>query len=225
MRKLAIAAALLLVVLLVLWRQLDDSSATPAVAKTDTEVAAAPTAKAPDIKLDVKPSGSDAVAEGSGSSSGKQVMDAGSELFTKHFIDVIPKRLWKEAAVCYEGKLGSRHRNSKIKYAFNVVVKNGTVTIKDFKIANSTDDEDLGKPVNTINDPAIESCFFKKLSGYTWNGNDDMPEGYTIPDYTYPDELVIRPERSTKYYESNMNYVGGEAPNKGGHATTAPRSK
>jgi hypothetical protein len=222
MRKLAIAAALLLVILVVLWQQLD-SSATPAVSTTETPTQDVATAPAPPKALDVKPSGSDAVAEGSGSSSGKQVMDAGSELFTKHFIDVIPKRLWKEAAVCYEGKLGSRHRNSKIKYAFNVVVKNGTVTIKDFKVATSTDDEDAGKPVNSINDPAIESCFFKKLSGYTWNGNDDMPEGYSIPDYTYPDELVIRPERSTKYYESNMNYVGGEAPNKGGHATTAPR--
>lgn len=224
MRKLAIAAALLLVVLLVLWRQLDDSSATPTPPAKQTQEIASTTPTKTTIEP-TKPAGSDAPADPGSAATGKQVMDSGSDLFTKHFIDVIPKRLWKEAAVCYEGKLGSRHRNSKIKYAFNVVVRNGTVTINDLRVATSTDDEDAGKPVNTINDPAIESCFFKKLSGLTWNGNDDMPEGYTIPDYTYPDELVIRPERSTKYYESNMNYVGGEAPNKGGHAATAPRSR
>jgi hypothetical protein len=220
MRKLAIAAALLLVILLVLWRQLDDSSATPSVAKKETPEAVATT---PAKQIDVAPTktGSDTSKDaGSAASSEKQVMDPGSELFDKHFIDVIPKRLWKEAAVCYEGKLGSRHRNSKIKYAFKVIVKKGVVTINDLKVA--VDDEDK-KPVNTINDPAIESCFHKKLSGLTWNGNDDMPEGYTIPDYEYPDELVIRPERSTKYYDSNVNYVGGEAPNRGGHAPAAPR--
>jgi hypothetical protein len=37
-----------------------------------------------------------------------------------------------------------------------------------------------------------------------------MPDGYTLPDYEYPDELVIRPERSKKYYKDNLEYVGDE---------------
>src|SRR5262249_50298003 len=138
---------------------------------------------------------------------GKKIMDTGSDAFYAHFIDIIPKRLWKHAAVCYEGKLGSRHRNSKMKLLFDVVVKNGVATIQNTRVG--PDEEDGA--VNTINDPAIETCFFQAIARYSWNANDDMPEGYVIPDYSYPDQLVIRPERSKKYYKDNMEYVGDVA--------------
>src|SRR5262249_54469616 len=108
-----------------------------------------------------------------------------------HFIDTIPKRLSKDAAICYEGKLGTRDRSAKYKLAFKVVVKNGKAKVMDAHIAL---DED-GRPINTINDPAIESCFFQHVSRYEWDANSDMPDGYVIPDDEFPDELVIRPER------------------------------
>lgn len=201
----AAAAIALLVILFFLWRSLDEPAAT-AVAQTK-KVELVKTA--PSVELAMAETAAKEKAGEEARAAGKtEVMDAGSVLFTKHFIDIIPKRLWKEASVCYEGKLGSRHRNSKIKYTFNVVVKSGKVTVQDFKVAT---DED-GKPVNTINDPAIESCFHSKLANYGWDGNTDMPEGYTIPDYVWPDELVIRPERSKKYYKDNVEYVGDEVP-------------
>jgi hypothetical protein len=211
------AALALLVGLFLLWRMLDEPAAAPiskgkpaAIEPTKT-VATGPSEAA--IKAAATAGSNEEAAPA------KEVMDPGSELFDKHFIDVIPKRLWKHAAVCYEGKLGSRHRNSNIRYSFKVVVKKGKVTINDLKVA--TDEENGNKPVNTINDPALESCFFQKLSGYAWDGDDDMPEGYTIPDYEYPDELTISPERSKKYYKDNIDYVGGEAPSRGGRAPNA----
>ncbi len=199
----AAAAIVLLVILFFLWRQLDEPAAVVHVQTKKVELVKT----APSVELAMAETAAKEKASEEARAAGKtEVMDAGSVLFTKHFIDPIPKRLWKEASICYEGKLGSRHRNSKIKYTFNVVVKRGKVTVQDFKVAN---DED-GKPVNTINDPAIESCFHSKLANYGWDANTDMPEGYTMPDYVWPDELVIRPERSKKYYKDNMEYVGDE---------------
>jgi hypothetical protein len=210
MKWVAAAALAFLLVLIFLWRQLDEPAqavaAKPKAAETTALVKTAPSVEAAMAATAAKEK-----AEQEAKKPGEpEVMDAGSELFTKSFIDVIPKRLWKEASVCYEGKLGSRHRNSKIKYSFNIVVKNGKASVQDFKPAI---DEDTGKPVNSINDPAIESCFVQKLSNYSWDQNADMPEGYTMPDYVWPDTLVIRPERSKKYYKDNVEYVGGEAPN------------
>lgn len=203
----AAAAAVLLVVLFLLWRQLDEPAAVAVAEQRSTKVAMVKTA--PSVERAMAESAAKEKAAEEARAAGKtEVMDAGSDLFTQHFIDPIPKRLWKEASVCYEGKLGSRHRNSKIKYTFNVVVKSGKVSVQDFKIATGED----GKPVNTINDPAIESCFHQHLANYSWDGNADMPEGYTIPDYVWPDELVIRPERSKKYYKDNVEYVGDEVP-------------
>lgn len=218
---LGLAAVLFLVVLFLLWRQLSEPAAE-VVAEKRTKVETALVKTAPSVEAAMAATAKkEAEAEARRAAGEKEVMDPGSELFTKHFIDLIPKRLWKEAAICYDGKVGSRHRNSKIKYAFNIVVKGGKVSVQDFKLAT---DED-GTPVNTINDPAIESCFVQKLSGYTWNGNDDMPEGYTIPDYVFPDELLIRPERSKKYYKDNMEYVGDEAPNREKHVLQRPSPK
>jgi hypothetical protein len=206
------AAVAIVILLIILWRQLDDSEATPsqtatAPAKTiavsvDPSIALP---RAPKTKAgDVAPAAPTTTA----APEGKQVMDMGSDLFYKHFIDIIPKRLWKDAAICYDGKVGTRDRDAKYKLAFNVVVKNGKATIRDLHVAT---DED-GKPVNTINDPAIESCFYQHVARYQWDANSDMPDGYVMPDYEYPDELVIRPERSKKYYKDNMEYVGAEAP-------------
>jgi hypothetical protein len=210
---LAIGALVLVVLLFVMWKQLPDSEAMPTKTSEPEQVAIAPSGGTSTVavKKPVAPS-KDEPATDKGDEPAKtetRPLDPASDLFYKHFLDVIPKRLWREASVCYEGKLGSRKRDAKIKLAFNVVAKGGKVTIQDVRIAN---DEDTGKPVNTINDPAIESCFFQKVARYSWDGNADMPEGYTLPDYIYPDELVIRPERSKKYYQDNLDYVGGEAP-------------
>lgn len=207
---LAAGAIAILILLLLLWRQLDASEATPVKAPEPKPVATAVEPLVPDMSPEQKANVEklQAMAAATVVPPGKQVMEMGSDLFYKHFIDVIPKRLWKDAAVCYEGKLNTRSRDAKYKLAFNVVVRNGKATVQDIRVAT---DED-GKPVNTINDPAIESCFFQHVARYQWDANEDMPDGYVIPDYEYPDELLIRPERSKKYYKSNMEYVGAEAP-------------
>lgn len=212
---LAIAAVALLVLFIILWRELDESSATTRSAADDKPTASEHlpiTAAAPAPKKVEKA----AVPETKPATPsnlpppppGKQWLDTGSDMMYQYFLDIVPKRIWKDAAICYEGKVGTRLRDAKMKFAFNVVVKNGKAIVQDVHVAN---DED-GKPVNTIGDAAIESCFYQHVSRYQWDANSDMPDGYAMPDYSYPDELVIRPERSKKYYKDNMEYVGDEAP-------------
>jgi hypothetical protein len=193
---LAAGALALVVLLIVLWRQLD--AGAPAVAATPAPVVrAAPSQPIHSVTLPKQA----APVEAPEPEKPKKLDPAGDEFFYA-FIEAIPKKLGMEAAECYEGKIGSRNRNAKMKLAFNVVVRNGDVTIRDIKVAN---DED-GKPVNTIGDPAIESCFFQKVARTTWH--DD-----SLPDYEWPDELVIRPERGLKKFtKENREYVGAVAP-------------
>jgi hypothetical protein len=206
----AAGAVALLILLLIMWRQVGETSAKPkAEGAARDPVAQAPVRSAPkpiDVTKDVELPPPTPVPM---TPDGKKIMNVQSEEFYRHFVDIIPKRLWKDAAICYDGKTGSRHRNSKVKYEFDVVVKNGKATIQNVRLGK---DEDTGAVANTINDPVIESCFFSHVSRYAWDANEDMPDGYAMPDYTYSDSLLIRPERSKKYYKDNMDYVGEEAP-------------
>ncbi|HEU0029562.1 MAG TPA: hypothetical protein VFQ53_02940 [Kofleriaceae bacterium] len=190
---LAIAAAALLVALVILWRSMSSSSATPAVAATPVESARSGT-----IQLD-KPAAAAAVAEPAAaeepaapSPTGK--LDKMSDEFFFRFTEQVPYKLSRNAATCYD-KPGLLHRNQKLVLKFNVKVKDGNVTVEDVKVDTST-----------LNNPALESCFIREVARTSWR--DDA-----LPDYTWPDELVIRPERGLKkHWKSNLEYVGAEAP-------------
>ncbi len=190
---LAIAGAGLLVLLLLMWHELDASSAstvsqpTPVAKATPTAVASAPSV-APVKPVTAEPETAP-VDEAS-----KKLDPMGDEFFYK-FTELVPAMVSRQAAICYNGKLGTKHRNQKLTLKYNVQVRNGEVTIRDVKVDTST-----------LNDPALESCFIQQVARTTWKNP-------TLPDYDWPDELVIRPERGLKkYLKENVDYVGEPAP-------------
>lgn len=212
---LVVGAVAMLVMLIVMWRKVSESQATPkpkaevSQRDDDAPITREPREKPKKADLPYPVVETPEPTPVAMTDDGKKVVDVASDMIYANFIDVIPKRLWKDAAVCYEGKLGTRQRDAKMKLEFKVVVKGRKATIQDVHVVEKNSD---GIPQNTINDPAIESCFFQHIARYGWDTDEDQAEGYALPDYVYEDSLVIRPERSTKYYKSNMEYVGEPAP-------------
>ena len=198
---LAIGGAALLILLVVLWRQLDTSSAAPepvkkaevppqpydalaqakAVAKAEHEKAGIPEPVAPPPSADGKPA----------------KIDPASDEFFYKFQEVTPAILSREVVKCYEGRPESQrlHRNQKLTLEFKIKIKDGEVTISDVR-----------EKENTLKDPALTACFTQAVQRKTWH--DD-----SLPDWDADDQLVIRPERGLKkYMQSNIDYVGPEAP-------------
>src|SRR5205814_3472074 len=99
-------------------------------------------------------------------------------------------QLSKRAVECYNDKIGSKNRNQKLVLAFTMRIKNGTVTVDNVHQKAARDD---AHPTNTLNDPALESCFIQQIARASWH--DDA-----FPDYEWPDELTINTERGLKKY-------------------------
>ena len=86
---------------------------------------------------------------------------------------------------------------------FKVAIKDGAVTVHNVKVRESGDPN---QKTNSLGNSALESCFIQQVSRSGWH--DD-----SLPDYEWPDELVLRPERGMKGFQrSNREYVGAEAP-------------
>jgi hypothetical protein len=203
---LAIAAVGLIVLLLIMWRSIDHSAATPtpSPASEPEQLAASPTSAVTATVMAAKPAAEPSTEEAAPEKPAK-LDPMGDEFFHK-FIDFVPHRLSRDAAECYQ-KPGLLHRNAKLVLVFNVRIRDGQVTIHDIKVKPNDPDEPKSNN-NTLNDPALESCFIQKVARVTWK-ND------ALPDYDWPDELVIRPERGLKkHWKSNIDYVGEEAPKK-----------
>ena len=198
---LAIGGAALLILLLVLWRQLDTSSASPepvkkaeptpaqydalaqakAVAKAEHEKAGVPEPVAPPPSANGKPA----------------KIDPASDEFFYKFQEVTPAILSREVVKCYEGRPDSQrlNRNQKLTLEFHIKIKDGEVTISN-----------VHEKANTLNDSALTACFTQSVQRKTWH--DDA-----LPDWEADDQLLIRPERGLKkYMQSNIDYVGAEAP-------------
>ncbi len=208
---LGIAAALLLLLLIFLWHSMNESAPE---ARTQTKDEPPQVAMVtPPLKADPKiPVATDVTDE---TPAGKpEKLDPMSDEFFYKFTERVPKKLTADASECYEGKAGSLHRNQKLTLAFNVVVKNGNVTVRDVKIKPADPDEP-NQLQNTLADPALESCFIQKVARSGWR--DD-----SLPDYEWPDELVLRPERGMRGYQKwNRDYVGAEAPKRDPNAHLA----
>lgn len=198
---LAAGGIALVVALVLMWKQVSSSSAdpTPVAPQPEAEVAT-PSIAAPPVQpapaanpLDEAPVVDDKPKK----------IDKASDEFFYAFHEQVPKKLSQQAAECYAGKLGTMHRNKKLVLKFDVKVRNGTVTMENVKV-----------DVSTLDDPALESCFIQKVARGGWH--DDA-----LPDYDWPDELVIRPERGLKkWVKENVEYVGDET-----HPQTAPLLK
>jgi hypothetical protein len=202
MKWLAAATVAIVVVLFVLWRQLNKSDAAPLPEESVTKPTA-PVRDRGDIAMPqpaaVPEAGSAVPTEAadptpSEASPTKKLDPAGDEYFYK-FIEAIPKKTTANAAKCYEGIAKRLHRNQKLSLKFTAVIKDGVVSMKDVSIKE-----------NTLNNAALENCFIAEVQRTTWK-DDSLPDG------EYPDELVLRPERGMKKYsKENIEYVGEEAP-------------
>jgi hypothetical protein len=204
MRKLlAIAGAVLVVALVLLWRSMDDSAATPSPKPSPEPVAAVVLPKN-EVVTPVQKTEEAVTAEDMTEAKPTKLDPMGDEFFYR-FTERVPKILTAQAVECYDKRTGTLHRNAKLVLTFNVRVRSGKATVTDVKI-KPPDDDDPDQQNNTLHDPALESCFIQKIARTSWTDDE-------LPDYDWPDELVLRPERGMKgYWTENRKYEGGEAP-------------
>ena len=197
---LAALGAILLIVLILLWRQLDSSSATAAptaerpkpgvptaVAGTDPKPAAKPEQAAVPAAPDQPVVDKD-----------KEKWDPQSdEFFHKHDEIVIPQ-LMRQAVKCWENlpvaKRAEFHRNQSMTAKFKQKIRNGVVTISDVEVERSS-----------ISDPALEACFLQQIRGATWTNAK-------LPDWDQDDQIKLGPRTLKKYTRENIEADGPEAP-------------
>ena len=187
MKKLlaAVAAAGIVALVVLIWIQMHETvDAAPAPKR---EVAAAPVAVAKKAELAAIAKQVTAATVPDG-----KVSPASDEFIYK-FDDLQPSMLTRNAAKCYTGGLHRVHRNQKVKLAFTNRIVNGEVTVADVHVvADET----------TIDDPEMVECFRREVAATHWH--DDA-----LPDWSAPDELVIRPERGMKKFtKENLEYEG-----------------
>ena len=193
---LAAGGVAILAILLLLWLQMRSDDPAPLMRariapSPTTQVALA--AAAPAAAPATKPSTEAPAAEPEPERPAK--LDPRSDEFFNKFDDVVPNRLTRNAAKCYEGRHGQLHRNQKLSLRFKTKIVNGEVSIHDVKIKEST-----------LGDSALETCFIQEVMRSTWKDDE-------LPDWEQDDELVIRPERGMKkFWRDNVDYVGAEAP-------------
>jgi hypothetical protein len=195
---LAAGGIAIVAILLLLWLQMQSSdpaavTRAPLAQPAPTQVvmaATAPAAAAPKQAEATAPT-----AEPPQPPEQPAKLDPRSDEFFNKFDDVVPNRLTRNAAKCYEGRHGQLHRNQKLSLRFKTRIVNGEVSIHDVTIKEST-----------ITDSALETCFIQEVMRSTWKDNE-------LPDWEQDDELVIRPERGMKkFWRDNVDYVGAEAP-------------
>ncbi len=199
MKWLVGAGIAILVMLLLLWRQLDDSSATaaptpdkPAVAKVEQ-----PAVTPPPVKTAVVPVTDVVPSTPSTNPEAPKKLDVESDAFFYKFQEVVPAMLSRNAVKCYEGIAKRVHRNQNVVFKFKVKIKDGNVTIRDVEVERSS----LGD-----NNAALQTCFLQEIARTTWSD----PE---LPDWEADDQLTLSPERGLKKYtRENVEYVGAPAP-------------
>ncbi len=199
MGKWLVGAGIAIVVMLVLlWRQLDDSSATaaPPPARAEVTATALPSAPAKPIAAPAAaPVAEEPVAVATPEAPKK--IDVQSDEFFYKFQEVVPAMLSRNAVKCYEGVSKKVHRNQNAVYKFKVKIKDGVVTIKDAAVERSS----LG-----AENAGLETCFLQEIARTTWSDEQ-------LPDWEADDQLTISPERGLKKYtRENMEYVGAPAP-------------
>jgi hypothetical protein len=184
---LAAASVVIIALLVLIWLQLR-APAEAAVATDQPKVQPPPAAIDTVKKQELAAIGKQVAA--ATAQSGK--VSPASDEFFYHFYDLQPAMLTRQAAKCYTGGIHRVHRNQKVKLTFTNRIKDGEVTVEDVKLSDES----------TIDDKPMVDCFIKAVKGTHWH--DD-----TLPDWSGPDELIIRPERGMKKYtEENMKYEG-----------------
>lgn len=198
---LAALGAILLVVLILLWRQLGSSDATAApktapAAKPPAEAIAAAEPAAQPAKPDEAAAPAPAPAADKPPENEKWDPQS-DEFFHKHDEIVVPQ-IMRQAVKCWENlppaKRAEFHRNQNLVAKFKQRIRNGVVTIYDVEVEQSS-----------ISDPALEACFLQEIRGTTWTNAH-------LPDWDQDDQIKLGPRTLKKYTRENNEADGPEAP-------------
>jgi hypothetical protein len=193
---LAALGAIILVVLFLLWRELDSSSAAPAPPVKPAEPVASAPAPAAAVAAVAAPAAAVAAPEKPAPSTEK--MDPQSDEFFREHDEVVTKKLMMQAVKCWESlpdaKRATFHRNQNMVAKFKQRIRDGVVTIYDLEVESSS-----------INDTALQACFLQQLRGTTWSNP-------RLPDWDQDDQIKLGPRTLKKYTRANIDYVGPEAP-------------
>jgi hypothetical protein len=188
---LAAFGAILLVVLVLLWRELDSSSAATAV----PAAAPAAVARGAEPAAAVKPVAA-AVESAAQSEPSAEKMDPQSDEFFHHHDEVVIPKMMRQAVTCWENlpkaKRAEFHRNQSMTAKFKQRIRNGVVTIYDLEVERSS-----------ISDPALEACFLQQLRSTSWSNS-------RLPDWDQEDQIKLGPRTLKKYTKENIEYVGSE---------------
>jgi hypothetical protein len=184
----------ILVVLVLLWRELDSSSAAVSAAPA---MPAAPSEVAPAAdKAEVKPAVAAAPAEAPPAAPATDKMDPQSDEFFHHHDEIVIPKMMRQAVKCWENlppaKRAEFHRNQSMTAKFKQRIRDGVVTVYDLEIERSS-----------IKDPALEACFLQQLRSTTWSNP-------RLPDWDQEDQIKLGARTLKKYTKENIEYVGSE---------------
>lgn len=171
MRRTLLAVFCLAAVGAGLWLWRDRAPAPkPAPAPIAAAPAPAPTRAAPLPTVPaIEQAPPDVKALAAALSSGR--LDPKTDEFRERLDELIPARLYAEAAKCYEG---GQHRNQKLKVSYRMKIEDGQVSISNVHILK-----------NTLTDRRLERCFVAQIEKASFR--DDK-----MPDWESEEELLIR---------------------------------
>lgn len=177
MKWLAVAGAVLLLGLFLLWREVRTPSPSPAAA-APAPLPARPAppppslpSPAPSPSGEYRPAGTLAPEDEPGA------IAKYSDEFWERVDEVYARRLLEYAAPCYSGGL---HRKAKLKIAYHLDITDGSVAVKNARILEST-----------LNDPKLEQCMLRSVSKAAFK-DPRMPDWSSSP--SEEETLVIRIE-------------------------------
>jgi hypothetical protein len=107
-------------------------------------------------------------------------LDVKSDAFRIRLEEMIPSRLYGEAARCYKGGL---HRDKKLKLAFRLQVMDGEISVAEAKVVSST-----------MGDSKLERCIEEEVRHAHWHDN-------VMPDWESSEELLMRVRGFKQYLE------------------------
>lgn len=194
MQKALIAGAVvLLIAVVVLWKQL---GSTDEAAPVPPQVAVVEPPPPPTIEH-VDRQVAAPVADVKAADAPVEKMVIGSDRFFNEWMEMVTPKLSSAAIKCVERSPKDKElqRWQEAKLSYDIEVKNGVVTLANVKLDESS-----------INDAGIEACFVNEVLHVTWT-ND------ALPDLQEHRTITFSPGRGMKKYrQDNKNYVGAASP-------------
>jgi hypothetical protein len=190
---LAAIGVIILVVLVLLWREIGSSDSTAVAAPAQPVASAVAPATGPAAAT---PAATAPAEPAPAADPSTEKMDPQSDEFFHHHDEIVIPKLMRQAVKCWENlpptKRAEFHRNQSMTAKFKQRIRNGVVTVYDFEIERSS-----------IKDPSLEACFLQQLRSATWSNP-------RLPDWDQEDQIKLGPRTLKKYTRENIEYVGNE---------------